>query len=164
MDAKMPWERGWFLNFSAVSSLNELDHLKVDITYSVHTHTRTHTSQNTLIQPTVGLNKFKYMLGKWSVCRAWHTLGQHEESPGLDFIKYGTTNLAPINFYDSSPTDFCGVLRRSARAPAVAGAPSWIVLFLSHKSSSVGNWRVRQIWDGSEPAEVIKIWNIKLRC
>lgn len=109
----MSWERGWFLNISAVSSLKELDHLKVDITYSVHTHTHAHISQNTLIQPTVGLNKFKCMLGKWSVCSAQHTLGQHEEPPGLDFIKYGTTNLAPINF-----TDFCGVLPRTARAPA----------------------------------------------
>lgn len=147
----------WFL-----LSPKELDCLKVDITYSVHTH----TSQNTLIQATVGLDKFKCMLG-WSVCSAWHTLGQHEEQPELDFIKYGTTNLCTYKLYDSSPTDFCGALRRDAQAPAspaVAGGPSRIVPVLSRKSSSVGNWRVRQIWDGSEPAEVIKIWNIKLRC
>lgn len=26
------------------------------------------------------------------------TPGEHEEQPGLDLIKYGTTNLAPIKF------------------------------------------------------------------
>lgn len=157
----MPWECGWFLNFSAVLSQKELDQLKVAITYSVHTH----TFQNTLIQPTVGLNKFKCMLGKWNV---WHTLaGAAWRATRIRFHEIWHNKSCTYKLCDSSPTDFCGRLRRTARAPpslAVAGAPSWIVLFLSRKSSSLGNWRVRQIWDGSEPAEVIKIWNIKLRC
>lgn len=33
-----------------------------------------------------------------SACMAQHTQGEHEEPPGLDLIKYGTTNLAPIKF------------------------------------------------------------------
>lgn len=58
----------------------------------------THTSLNTLIQSTVGLNQFKCMLRRGSGGTVRHTGRQHEEPPGRDLIKYGTTNLAAINF------------------------------------------------------------------
>lgn len=153
----MFWERGWFLNISAVSSLKELDHLKVDITYSVHTHTHAHISQNTLIQPTVGLNKFKCMLGKWSVCSAQHA-GTAWRATRIRFHKIWHNKSRTYKLYGFlwRAAENCTSSRISGSGSW--GAPSWVVLFLSHKSSSVGKWRVRQIWAGSEPAEVIKIW------